>query len=151
MIGISVWLTIVYSGAYNIAATDTHADVVRGTFDTTTHRSVANRAGKVELPERFSQELIAEGARHYAESCAHSHGAPRREPATWSRGMRPEPPHLVKAATEWTPKEIHWIFQNGIKMPGMPASGPHHEAEEITAITAFVSQRPGLSPQDYQA
>lgn len=151
LVAIVAWLTVAYTGAYNVAATDTHADAVRWTLDTTMHRSVANRAGGVELPERFSEDLIAEGAGHYAESCAHCHGAPGQEPAEWSRGMRPEPPHLVEAATEWTPEEIHWIVENGIKMSGMPAFGPHHAAEEILAITAFVTQLPGLSPEDYAA
>jgi len=63
--------------------------------------------------------------------------------------MRPEPPHLVEAATEWTPEEIHWIVSNGIKMTGMPAFGEHHSPEEIVALTAFVSALPGLSADDY--
>jgi mono/diheme cytochrome c family protein len=151
LVGIAVWLTVAYSGAYNVAATDMHADAIRWTFETTMHRSVANRASGVELPERFSEDLIAAGAGHYAETCAHCHGAPGQEPADWSRGMRPEPPHLVEAAAEWTAAEIHWIVENGIKMTGMPAFGPHHQAEEIVAITAFVSQLPGLSPEDYAA
>ena len=150
LVAIVAWLTIVYTGAYNVAASDMHADVVRWTFDATMHRSVANRAGGVKLPERFSEDLVSEGAEHYAESCAHCHGAPGQDPAEWSRGMRPEPPHLVEDASEWTPEEVHWIVENGIKMTGMPAFGPHHEAKTILAITAFVSQLPGLSPEDYK-
>ena len=149
LVAIAVWLTVVYTGAYNVAASDQHADAVRWTLDTTMHRSVANRAGGVELPENVSEDLLAEGAGHYAESCAHCHGAPGGEPAEWSRGMRPEPPHLVEAATEWTPEEIHWIVSNGIKMTGMPAFGGHHSPEEIVALAAFVSALPGLSADDY--
>ncbi|MDN3722251.1 cytochrome c [Roseibium salinum] len=113
------------------------------------HRSVETRAGKVELPESRSDEVLAEGARHYAESCAHCHGGPGRKPSEWSRGMRPEPPHLTEAATEWTGEEIHWIVSNGIKMTGMPAFGEHHSAEEISRITAFVTTLLGLSADDY--
>lgn len=114
------------------------------------HRSVADRTGDVELPEEISEDLIAQGAGHYAGSCAHCHGGPGQEPAEWSRGMRPEPPHLVEAASEWTTEEIHWIVTNGIKMTGMPAFGPHHSPEEIDALAAFVSALPGLSAEDYQ-
>ena len=114
------------------------------------HRSVASRAGAVDLPEDPSQELLAEGAGHYAESCAHCHGAPGQDPAEWSRGMRPEPPHLTEAATNWEAGEISWIIANGIKMSGMPAFGQHHVPEEIVALTAFVSALPGLSPDDYK-
>lgn len=146
---IAVWLIVVYTGTYNVAASDQHFDAVRWTLDTTMSRSVASRAGGVELPENFSEDQVAEGARHYAESCAHCHGAPGGEPAEWSRGMRPEPPHLTEAASEWTPKEIHWIVSNGIKMTGMPAFGPHHSAEEIVALTGFVRALPGLTANDY--
>ncbi|WAP71427.1 c-type cytochrome [Jiella pelagia] len=149
LIAVAVWLTVAYTGAYNVAASDQHADVVRWTLDTTMRRSVASRAGGVELPENVSENLLAEGAGHYSESCAHCHGAPGSEPAEWSRGMRPEPPHLVEAASEWTPEEIHWIVSNGIKMSGMPAFGKSHSPEAIVALTAFVSALPGLTADDY--
>lgn len=63
----------------------------------------------------------------------------------------PEPPHLVEAASEWTPSELHWTIENGIKMTGMPAFGPHRSAEQIRAINAFVTRLPGLAPEDYRA
>lgn len=149
LVGIAVWLTVVYTGTYNVAASDQHFDVVRWSFDTTMRRSVASRAGGADLPENPSRELITAGAGRYAESCAHCHGAPGRDPAEWSRGMRPEPPHLTEAATGWTGEEIHWIVTHGIKMTGMPAFGEHHSPEEITAIVAFVSALPGLTADDY--
>lgn len=65
--------------------------------------------------------------------------------------MRPEPPHLTEAATEWTPEEIYWIASNGIKMSGMPAFATHHSPEEILALAAFVSALPGLTADDYSA
>jgi len=151
LVAIAVWLAVVYSGAYNVAATEPHIDVVRWTLETTMRRSVASRVGSLTAPRHPADELIAEGARHYAESCVYCHGAPGQEPAEWSRGMRPEPPHLVEAASEWTPSELHWIIENGIKMTGMPAFGPHHNAEQIRAISAFVTRLPGLAPQDYRA
>jgi mono/diheme cytochrome c family protein len=147
---LAVWLIMVYSGGYNVAASDPHADVVRWTLDTTMRRSVARRAANVRLPEAFADDLVTQGAGGYAEYCAHCHGAPGEEPAEWSRGMRPEPPHLTEAATEWSAEEIHWIIENGIRMSGMPAFGTH-EAEEVLALTAFVQQLPGLSPADYAA
>jgi mono/diheme cytochrome c family protein len=149
LVAVAIWLTVVYTGAYNVAASDQHADAVRWTLDTTMHRSVASRAGAIAMPEEPSEQLIAEGAGHYAESCAHCHGAPGAEPAEWSRGMRPEPPHLVEAASEWTPQEIHWIVTNGIKMSGMPAFGSHHSPQEIVALAAFVTALPGLAADDY--
>ena len=151
ILGIAVWLSVAYTGIYNVAASDPHADVVRWTLETGMRRSVASRADEVTLPETFSQERIVEGGRHYAESCVQCHGAPGEDPAQWSRGMRPEPPHLVEAATEWSPEEIYWIVENGIRMTGMPAMGGHHSPEDIVALTAFVEALPGLTAEDYQA
>lgn len=147
--GAAVWLTTAYSGLYNVAASDPHADAVRWTLDTTMRQSVSRRAGEVRMPVSVSQEALEEGARHYAESCSHCHGAPGRDPAGWSRGMRPEPPHLVEVAAEWSPEEVFWIVQNGIKMSGMPAFAAHHEPEDIVAIASFVRELPGLSAEDY--
>lgn len=151
LLAVVAWLVVVYTGVYNIAASAPHADVVRWTFETTMHRSVVNRAGEIALPEEPSRELVAEGAGHYAESCVYCHGAPGQDPAKWSRGIRPEPPHLTERATEWAPNEIHWIITNGIKMSGMPAFGEHHSPEEILALTAFVDALPGLTADDYSA
>lgn len=150
LVAIAIWLTVAYTGAYNVAASDPHADSVRWTLDTTMRRSIARRSGEVELPEALPDELVAEGAGLYAESCVHCHGAPGRDPTDWSRGMRPEPPRLVEAAAEWRPQEIYWIVENGIKMSGMPAFGSHHGPEGITALTAFVTRLPGLSADDYR-
>src|SRR3546814_10784681 len=43
LIGVAVWLTIAYTGVYNVAASDQHFDPVRWTFNTTLRRSVAMR------------------------------------------------------------------------------------------------------------
>lgn len=151
LLGIAGWLIVTYTGLYNVAASDQHADVVRWTLDTTMHRSVANRADDVELPAEFSQALVTEGARHYAHSCAQCHGAPGQDPEDWSLGQRPEPPDLTEEASEWSPQEIYWIAENGIKMTGMPAFGGHLDRQEMVAITAFVTKMPGLSPEEYRA
>ena len=65
--------------------------------------------------------------------------------------MRPRPPHLVEAASEWSPQEIYWLVEHGLKMTGMPAFGGRHAPEEIVALTAFVTELPGLTPEDYAA
>lgn len=150
LLALLAWLGVIYTGAYNVAATDPHADVVRWSLDTSMHRSVARRAGGADLPDSVTEELVAEGAEHYAESCVYCHGAPGVEPAGWSRGLRPEPPHLVEAAEAWSLDEIHWIVTNGIKMTGMPAFGPHHDPAELVALAGFVKALPGLAAEDYR-
>lgn len=62
LLATATWLTIVYTGAYNVATTKPHLDPVRWSFDTTLRRSVAERAEDVVLPEDIPQDLIAQGA-----------------------------------------------------------------------------------------
>ena len=150
LVAIEIWLTVVYTGAYNVAATDEHADLARWTFDTTFERSVASRAEPLDLPEVVTPELIAGGGPRYAAMCAHCHAGPGIERAGWVGGMRPLPPHLTEAAARWEPEEVFWIVQNGVKMSGMPAFGPDHGDEAVLEITAFVKQLPGMTPEQYQ-
>lgn len=150
LVAIAVGLIIVYTGAYNVAATDRHADLVRWTLDTTMQRSVSSRAQSLHMPETFPPELIAAGGSHYASMCAHCHAGPGIERADWASGMRPMPPHLTEAAAEWEPQDVFWIVQNGIKMSGMPAFGSDHSDEALLEIAAFVKQLPGMTPEEYQ-
>lgn len=150
LVTLGAWLIIVYAGLYNIAATDPHADVVRWSFETTLHRSVARRASTGAPPAEQAGELDR-AAGTYASTCAHCHGAPGMERPKWATNMRPEPPDLAEAASHWEPREIFWIVKNGIKMSGMPAFGPGHDDPALWGITAFVAQLPAMSPEEYEA
>ena len=147
---IAVWLTIAYSGVHNVAATAGHSDVVRWTLETTMHHSVSSRADGIELPETFTSDDIAAGAPAYADMCEHCHAGPGVERADWAEGMVPLPPHLTEEAAEWKPAEIYWIVEHGLKMTGMPAFGPSHDASALRQITAFVTELPGMTPQEYR-
>jgi mono/diheme cytochrome c family protein len=151
LVAAGTWLAVAYGGLYNVAASVPHADAVRWTLDTTVKRSVARRAGAARVPVSVPEGVMEEGARIYAGACVQCHGGPGTEPDRWSRGMRPEPPHLVEAATEWSPEQVHWIIENGIKMSGMPAFGAEHSPEELVALAVFVRELPGLSAEDYDA
>lgn len=151
LVAIAAWLTVVYTGAYNVAATDEHADIVRWTFETTMHESVARRAQELEAPAEFDAEQVRAGAKTYASTCAHCHGAPGSERESWATRMRPEPPELVEAAAHWSPREVFRIAKHGIKMSGMPAFAPEHSDEELWGLVAFVEQLPGMTPEEYEA
>lgn len=144
-----IGLAVIYSGAYNVAATEQHASFTRWAFDTTFRSSVEARAQEVLVPEAISAEQLAAGAAAYKTSCEHCHSGPGVERAEWASGMRPRPPHLAEAAPEWEIAEIYWLVENGVKMSGMPAFGPSHEAEFIWGIAAFVKELPAMTPETY--
>lgn len=122
-----IGLVVVYSGAYNVAATEEHMSTTRWAFDTTFHNSVERRAAEVAAPESFEPRMIEAGAGEYAAMCQHCHGSPGVERSDWASGMRPRPPYLAEAAAAWEPHEIFWLVKHGVKMTGMPAFGPTHD------------------------
>lgn len=148
---IVIGLTVVYTGAYNVAATDRHADLARWAFETTLHRSVEGRAADIAAPEIVPVDQIAAGAKIYASTCFHCHGAPGAERPGWAEHMRPKPPHLTEAAPHWELREIFWIAKNGLKMTGMPAFGGVHDDPALWGVAAFVQHLPGMTPEDYAA
>jgi mono/diheme cytochrome c family protein len=151
LMAVAVSLTVIYTGAYNVAASERHLAVVRWALDTSLRRSVAARAQDAPIPDAISPSVLAEGAQKYAATCAQCHGAPGADRAHWVRGLRPMPPELADAASEWEPREVFWIVKHGIKLSGMPAFGLEHDDEELWGITEFVMRLPGMTPEDYRA
>lgn len=144
-------LTFIYSGAYNIAATDSHLGVVRWALNTTQVRSVEARADGVPEPPPVDPAMLQHGFEHYREMCVVCHGAPGVERGEFGQGMNPTPPDLGRMAQRYNARELFWVVKNGLKMAGMPAFGPTHSDEEIWGIVAFVQQLPQMSPQEYQS
>lgn len=146
-----IGLTVVHSGAVNVAATEEHASLTRWALDTSFHNSVRSRAGDVDQAPEFTPAMIAAGAGGYKAMCQQCHAGPGVERAVWADAMRPRPPHLTEAAAEWSAGEVFWIAKHGVRMTGMPAFGPSHDDATLWEITAFVKALPGMSPERYQS
>src|SRR3546814_8160270 len=58
LLGVAVWLTIAYTGVYNVAASDQHFAPVRWTFNTTLRRSVAMLAVGANLRSKGHQHKL---------------------------------------------------------------------------------------------
>lgn len=146
-----IGLIVVYTGAYNVAATEDHTPFGRWALDTTMHNSVSSRAGGIAAPARFTSAMISAGAGEYKEYCQHCHGGPGVTRAEWATGMLPMPPELHHAASEWTPSQVFWIVKHGIRMSGMPAFGDTESDQAIWNIAAFVEQLPAMTPEQYKS
>ena len=140
----------VYSGAYDISATDQHTKPVYWLMDFTMRRSVAVRAEEDKAPDLTGAETIDAGFRQYQAKCVQCHGAPGISPDGFALGMTPVPGYLVPTAREWSASQIHWVVKHGIKMTGMPAWKYRMSDEEIWQVVAFVKERlPYVSAQQY--
>jgi mono/diheme cytochrome c family protein len=146
----AVGLGVVYTGAYNVAATEEHSSLGRWVFDTTFHRSVKARAAELEPPSNLGA-MVERGAGEYKAMCQHCHGGPGVERDEWASGMRPRPPHLTESAAQWRPREVFWLAKHGAKMSGMPAFGPTHDDEALWSIAAMVKELPAMTPERYAA
>ena len=115
-------LAWIYSGRYDMAATDPHWQVTRWVLERARMRSIkVHAAGVVAPPGLDDPARILIGVAHFAAHCAICHGAPGVPKGDIARGLYPSPPDLAKAAPPYSPAELFWILKHGIKMTGMPA------------------------------
>lgn len=150
---IVVFLTVVFGGVYNVAATDKHIAPVEWVFKKTMESSVQNYAGSIKVPDTINlqdKKLARKFYAAYTKACQTCHGAPGRKPDEWMYVYPAAPDLTSKAVVEkWTDAELFWIIKNGIKDTGMPGLGPTHEDGPMWGVTAFVKQLPDTSPQEY--
>ncbi len=142
-------LIVIYTGAYDVAATRQHSPLVDWALSTLMEHSVKARADQVAGTMPTDQASLEKGLEHYDEDCVPCHGAPGRERGELGKGVTPTPPDLGKTADEWSDKEIFWIVKHGIRLAGMPAFGPTQTDSNLWDIAAAVRKLPTLSPDVY--
>lgn len=144
-------LVVLYTGVYNIAATQPHTAFVYWVLHTAMRRSIETRAAGIPVPDLSDPAMIERGLLEYGQHCVQCHGAPGVPPHDFAKGMMPVPPDLLPSAREWTPAELFWVVKHGVRMTGMPAWDYRFSDARIWAIIAFVRQLPTLSPAAYKA
>jgi mono/diheme cytochrome c family protein len=143
-------LILMYSGAYNVAASVPDPKFMDWILSATMQRSVAKHAQATNAPAQLSEEQAKEGAHLYNETCIYCHGAPGKDPEDIGKGLNPEPPFLPDTIEGWSTAEVFWIVKNGIKMTGMPSFGASHKDDEIWKVVAFVKKLPKMTPDQYK-
>ena len=142
---------VLYSGFYNIAATEQHTAPVHWVLEVGMRRSVRHHARAVVVPPLGDPALVARGRALHDEHCVACHGAPGRAPESFALGMTPPPANLAHTAREWAPAELFWVVKHGIKMTGMPGWEFRLGDDELWAIIAYLQHLPRQSPQQYRA
>ncbi len=140
----------IWSGSYNIAATDPHFEFVHRGLATIRDRSIEVRAGDIEAP-RLESAMARAGFRPYHDLCSICHSAPGLEASPIQEGLNPKPPLLSSESVQGrSDVELFWIVKYGIKMTGMPAFGPTHRDTELWQIVAFMRQLPHIKAEEYR-
>lgn len=151
LVGVAGFAAFIYSGVYNVAATNEDTRPVTWLFRAVLVNSVERHAEGIVSPDSLDDpQFAAQAFGHYDGACVTCHGGPGIEPAPWME-LNPDPPDLTNAAQRWSSAELFWIVKNGIKMTGMPALGPSHGNDDLWAIVAFLKQLPTMSAEDYAA
>ena len=153
LFGLAAPFAVIYSGAYDVAATRQHTAPVYWALITTLHQSIQSHAQREvpPAPDLRDGARIDQGLMLYDQLCATCHGAPGRSPDALALGMTPPPANLVPAGRTWTGEEIFWTISKGLKMTGMPAWEFRLSEDEIWAVTAFVKHMPRLAPVEYES
>jgi mono/diheme cytochrome c family protein len=146
LIGIAAF---VGSGVYNIGADDHHATVVLAAIQALRERSIAARAGAIEVPRLEDPSKIFAGAARYSTLCVGCHLAPGMTKSDLRMGLYPRPPNLAQVETR-DARRAFWTIKHGIQMSAMPAWGSTLDDESIWNIVAFLRQMPDMTPETYQ-
>jgi mono/diheme cytochrome c family protein len=146
----AIGLIYMYSGAYNVSATEEHNSLTLWMLNNTTDYSIEHQSVDIKPPDNLDDsDMIARGFEHYDEMCVKCHGAPGISADEFAEGLYPKAPDLAEHVKDWNPSELFWITKNGIKMTGMPAFASTHTDDDIWAITSFLEVLPGLGYRDY--
>ncbi len=142
-------VTFVYSGVYDVGATEPHWPLTAWVLQTARMRSIARHAAGLHPPPGLDSEAtLLVGTDHFAAHCAVCHGAPGVPRGDIAEGLYPPPPDLKEASRRYTPGELFWILKHGLKMTGMPAWSDHTD-QELWATVAFLERLPTMSDADY--
>lgn len=140
---------VVFGGAYDVAASRPHTQLVYTLMETTLRHSVQRRARAIEERPLDAPALVQRGAACYRAHCEGCHGGPGVAPGPAGQGMQPLPGPLIDAPRHWRARELVWITRHGIRMSGMPAWGGRLVDDDLWAVVAFVQQLPQLLPAGY--
>jgi mono/diheme cytochrome c family protein len=149
LVAAGAWLAFVYSGFYNVAASQEHTPLVEWTFETISERSVQRHAGELPAPLPTDSASLLHGFEHYRAMCEVCHGGPGVDRGEIGEGLSPRPPRLVRAAQGWSDAELFWITKHGIKSTGMPGFGATHDDASLLQIVAVVRRLPDMSEEQY--
>jgi mono/diheme cytochrome c family protein len=97
----------IYSGFFDVAATDRHWPITEWIFAAAKTRSIKTQAAGIQAPPGLEDESrLVTGTEHFAAHCAVCHGAPGVRTGDIARGLHPAPPDLRRTARHLSDAEM---------------------------------------------
>ena len=151
IVGAAGAAAFVYSGLYDLAATDQHTAPVYWVLKTVMRRAVAHHSRDiVHVPPLDDPARIAHGRALFERHCMRCHGAPGLPPEPFALGLRPAPANLANTGIEWPPTHLYWTIKHGLKLTGMPAWQFRLQEDELWALVAYVRKLPYETSLQFQ-
>ena len=143
----------VWSGIYNVAASEPHWGITHWLLGKVRERSIVAHSKGIAVLLSDNPERVDMGFRNYHAMCRLCHNAPGYSRTEISKGLYPSPPDLASddVVKQLSDAELYWVIKNGIKMTGMPAFGSTHSKDELWGMVVFVKRLPNLKPEEYDA
>ena len=151
VLGIFVAGGVIFSGLFNVAATERDSKPLTWVLVTTREASIKLHARDIQAPSLGGAAQRENGFRIYRTECSMCHTPVGRQPTRMAVGFNPQAPGFGKGADNMKPAELFWVTKNGIRFTGMPAWKPSRSDREIWDIVAFVMTLPKMSAADYDA
>src|SRR5260370_42146858 len=107
---------VIYTGAYDVAATAPHWPVTRWVMETARIRSIKAHAAGIQVPPNFYDPANGPmGGEDFATHCAVCHGAPGVPKGDIARGLYPPPPDPANTAPLYSPAAKFCSVQHVLK------------------------------------
>ena len=151
LIGVFVAGGIIFTGLFNVAATQQDSKPLTWVLVTTREASIRLHARDIQAVSLEGATRRDNGFRIYRAECAMCHTPIGRKPTPMAVGFNPQAPGFGKDAGDMSPTELFWVTKNGIRFTGMPAWKPSRSDREIWDIVAFTMTLPEMSAADYDA
>lgn len=142
---------VIFSGLFNVAATEVDSRPLSWLLVTVRESSVARNSREIQAPPLGDAARRDNGFRIYRDECVMCHTPVGRTPRPMAVGFNPQPPGFGADADDMTPAGLFWVTKNGIRFTGMPAWGPSRSDQEIWDLVAFMVTLPKMSAADYDA
>lgn len=142
----------IYSGVYDVSATNSHWPITRWMLHTVQEQSVNARVDEIDVPESLNKDQQAHirGAKIYGEVCQMCHLGPGVRATALYQGLMPVPPDLQEVAAHHTPEYLFQATKHGIRMTGMPAWGETYPDKVLWDLVAFMQRMPRMTSEEYE-
>lgn len=151
VLGVFAAFFVIYSGAFNVAATVKDSAPLEWLLITTREASIQRHARAIEVPRLDGAQRVENGFRLFRKQCEMCHALPGGEPTLMSQGLNPQAPPLAELAGDMNDAELFWVTKNGIRFTGMPAWGSSHNDRDLWNVVAFMRASATMRAADYKA